>query len=397
MKKIFSYKYLTSLFFLVLLVITLIASCLQYGKSVIYQVKRLLRGYGFSATELLSDYNYQLPGKSIYITLNGGLQRLTGHRLVNERYLMDNGHLTYVIPETDVTAMAENTVAFHDALEKMGIPFGYVSTLFKVDGDDQQLPQGVTDYADQNTNAFLSILKENGVNVLDLRQKEKEQGLNHYDLFYRTDHHWKAETGFWAYTQVVDWLEAQNSSFAVDPVLTNQSSYDHTVYENIFCGSAARRVGPLYAGLDDITVITPKFDTYLNVDVPLTDLHREGSYDDTLLFRDHLSGKNMMQNSAYCVYLNEDYAQMIISNQSRTLDLQSQSTPKKLLILKDSTALVVAPFLALSYDEVHLLDLRAFQGDVLSYVEDYQPDMVLIMYNPGALEQHNANMFDFLE
>ena len=57
---------------------------------------------------------------------------------------------------------------------------------------------------------------------------------------------------------------------------------------------------------------------------------------------------------------------------------------------------MVAPFLSLGYDSVRLLDLRLFWGDLMTYIEDYEPDLVLAVYNPGAYEDNNWEMFDFL-
>jgi LmbE family N-acetylglucosaminyl deacetylase len=77
------------------------------------------------------------------------------------------------------------------------------------------------------------------------------------------------------------------------------------------------------------------------------------------------------------------------------MEMQPQSRPKKLLILKDSNSLVVAPFLALSYDEICLVDLRLLGRSLMEYIREYQPDMVLTIYNPGAMEEHNRSMFQY--
>lgn len=394
MKKILSLKYLTSACFLALLGIMLAGSLRPVYYEAYHQLQNLRSGNGISLSEVETTYNDALPGKQLYITLNGGFRRLLGQRHVNERYRLDNGHLAYVVPEMDVAPLAENTVAFRDALEEMGIPYGYVNTLFKLDPQDKQLPVGIEDYSEKNTDQFLTLLKEQGVTTLDLRQREQEQGLDHYSLYFVTDHHWTAEAGFWGYTQVADWLESLDSSFAVDPAFTELSNYDQRVYEDIFCGSAARRVGPLYAGLDDLTVITPTFDTALTY--AEKDQLRQGSYGETLLFFKHLTKENMLENSVYSVYMGEDKPEIRISNQSRQQDLSLQSTPKRLLILKDSSALVMVPYLALSYDEIAVIDLRLFEESLMDYIAQYQPDMVLTVYNPGAFELHNSIMFNFI-
>ena len=32
----------------------------------------------------------------------------------------------------------------------------------------------------------------------------------------------------------------------------------------------------------------------------------------------------------------------------------------------------------------------------MDYIHSYRPDLVLVLYNPGALEDNNWMMFDFL-
>ena len=69
---------------------------------------------------------------------------------------------------------------------------------------------------------------------------------------------------------------------------------------------------------------------------------------------------------------------------------------KRLLVLQDSFSLVVIPFLSLGYEQVDYLDLRLWGGDLLGYMDETRPDAVLILYNPGALEDNNTVMFEFL-
>lgn len=395
MKKILSLKYLTSLCFMLFLGGMFAESLRPCFYTAYEQLQSVRSGNGLSPARVESSYNEALPGKSQYITMNGGFQRLMGKRYVNERYCLDNGHLTYVIPETDVTALAENTIALKQKLEEAGIPFLYVNSLFKIDAADKQLPVGVEDYANENADRFLERLREKNVPTLDLRRRVKEQQLDHYSLFYRTDHHWTAEAGFWAFRELVTELEKMDPSLAVDPEVLDPENYTYTVYEEIFCGSAARRIGPLYAGLDNLTVIAPKFDTRLCLDGPDFEIYRQGTYEETILFPERLTRENMMTNSAYTVYLGEDYPRLYLTNDSCRQGLEVQSTPKKLLVLKDSSISVVAPYLTLGYDEVCLLDLRLFSGDMVQFAKEYGADMVLVFYNPGALESGNHMMFNF--
>lgn len=395
MKKYLSTKNLTALCFLLLLAGMFLQGLrtLYYGSYQFLSTWRESHVLDISGLEYL--YNDGLPYKEYFLDFNGGFQRLIGSRCVNDRYRLDNGQLTYVIPETEVDWKGENVTAFQQALEDLEIPFVYINTPFKIDPTDKQLPYGVEDYSNENADAFLAVLAENDVPYLDLRVLEKEQNLDHYAMYYPTDHHWTAETGFWAYQQIVNYLTTVDESFAVDPVLTDADSYDHTVYPDIYLGSAGRRVGRLYAGLDDLTLIEPKFDTSLRLEAPHSNLVRQGSYSETVLFPEVLTTGGDYDVSRYDVYSGGDRALTYFTNFSREENLTVQSQPKRLLILKDSNISVVAPYLALSYDEMCLLDLREYRQNVVDFAKEYQPDIVMILYNPGALESNNDKMFDF--
>lgn len=395
MKQYLSTKNLTALCFLLLLAVMLGMSVrtLYYGAYQTVATWRDNHTLDISGLEYL--YNDGLPYKEYLLDLNGGFQRLIGARCVNDRYRLDNGQLTYIIPETEVEWKAENVADFQKDLEELDIPFVYVNTPFKIDPDDKQLPYGVEDYSNENADAFLAILEEKNVPYLDLRVLEKEQNLDHYAMYYVTDHHWTAEMGFWAYQQIVNYLTTVDENFAVDPVLTAQESYERTIYPEIFLGSAGRRVGRLYAGMDDLTLFEPKFDTSLQLEAPETHMVRQGNFSESILFPEILTSGSDYDVSRYDVYCGGDRALTYFTNDSRQENYSVQSQSKRLLIVKDSYSSVVAPFLALSYDEVCLLDLREYRQNVVEFAKEYQPDMVMILYNPGALEDTNTMMYDF--
>ena len=389
MKKLFSIRYLTAWGFVLFLALFFVLSLRPFGQSL-----RLLRGGGPARVE--AAYQEGLPAKTAFVTLNGGFRRLLGQRVVNGRYRLDNGQLTYIIPELDMSGIAANTAAFARALEEEGVPFLYVNTLFKQEEDDKQLPVGVEDYSNENADRFLAALRENGVPALDLRERERAEGLDHYSLFYPSDHHWTAETGFWAFREICAALEARDASFAADERILDAENYEFRTLRDCYLGSHGRRVGPLYAGFDDLTVITPRFETSLSFLETDTGQGRSGSFTEALLFPEKLEARDPFAVSRYDVYLGGEYAELRLENASRAAGLPVRSTAKRILLLKDSYSLVVAPFLALAYDSVHCLDLRLWGGDLMALIRDWRPDLVLVLYNPGALEDNNWQMFDFI-
>ena len=75
-----------------------------------------------------------------------------------------------------------------------------------------------------------------------------------------------------------------------------------------------------------------------------------------------------------------------------TIESENAKSDKSLLVIKDSYAHSLVPFLAKEYSKVTMLDLRYINVDFQMYVplEDY--DQVLFMYNVITLSE-DSNIF----
>lgn len=102
MKKLFSMRNLTALLFLLFLALFFLLSLKPFLRESYFAIV----GSGGTA-QAESRFNEFLPGKSFWVNLNGGVHKLLGSREVNERYLMDNGQMTYIIPELDMGRIAK--------------------------------------------------------------------------------------------------------------------------------------------------------------------------------------------------------------------------------------------------------------------------------------------------
>lgn len=396
MKKLLQTKYLTTILFLLLLAVVFLYSFSPFLYGCRVAAWNLLHKHTLDLSVVEEHYHDGFAGKDLFVTVNGGFQRLMGAREINQRYRLENGQTTYVIGEYDMSGIAENTIQFRNALQELDIPMVYVNAPFKISEADKQLPPGIEDHSNENANRFLRYLEEAGIPTLDLRQNIAQEGLDHYSLFYPSDHHWKAETGFWATGKIISYITGLDESFAVDSRIFDLSHYDQTVCEDVFLGSSGRRIGPLYTGFDDITLITPRFETQLSFTVEADNIHRQGDFPSAFFFMEKLNHADMFESNAYNVYCGNDYGLLTVRNFSREQNLQPECTGKKLLLVKDSFSSVVIPFLSLAYEEVHVVDLRLLEGDLMEHIRGYQPDLVMVLYNPGAYENNNLNMFDFL-
>lgn len=396
MKKLLQTKYITTIAFLLLLAVVYLLSLSPFLYGCRVAAWNLLYKHTLDLSVVEEYYHDGFVPKDLFVTFNGGFQRLMGAREINERYRLDNGQTTYIIDEYDMSGIAGNTVLFYSALQELDIPMVYVNTPFKINEFDKQLPAGVEDHSNENANRFLAHLNEAGVPTFDLRQAIAKEGLDHYSLFYPSDHHWTAETGFWATGKITEYLAGLDDSFRVDSRVFDLTNYEKTLCKDVFLGSAGRRVGPLYTGFDDITLIEPRFDTRFSFRVEADNIARDGAFGDTFFFMEELTPEDIFESNAYYVYCGNDYGLLTVRNFSREDGLDVACTPRKLLLIKDSFSSVVIPFLSLAYEEVHVVDLRLLQGDLMAHIQSYQPDLVMVLYNPGAYENNNLNMFEFL-
>ncbi|UQT49037.1 hypothetical protein M5E87_03115 [Flavonifractor plautii] len=128
----------------------------------------------------------------------------------------------------------------------------------------------------------------------------EENGI-YSNWFFRTDHHWKPEAAFFAWQALTDELEGRYG-LAADPALTDPANWDTRVLEHFFLGSQGKRVGSLYAGADDITLYTPKFDSELTYSCPAYGFTRTGPFETSVCFPERVAQQDWFNGNPYTYY-----------------------------------------------------------------------------------------------
>lgn len=134
---------------------------------------------------------------------------------------LPDGQLTSYIEQRDINGAADSTISFANYCSENGIDFIYAQAPYKISKTQDKAISGVVDFSNQNADALIERLRQENIDVYDFRDQIDAEGLNHHSLFYRTDHHWRAETGLWASRHILEHLSRQYG-YAVDPSLLNQ-------------------------------------------------------------------------------------------------------------------------------------------------------------------------------
>ena len=258
-------------------------------------------------------------------------------------------------------------------VEDKGIDFLYFYTPSKLCAVDPQLPYGVVTYTNDNIDAYLNALDYYGIDYVDLRKMIHDDGLDHYSLFFKTDHHWTVESGLWCASEIAKLLNEQYGY----PLSGNYDleNYELITYEGAEFGSQGEGVTRFVADPEDFSIPIPKFETNYRIEVPNKGVDVSGAMSD--IFIDHEGIKEMGENdggSAYelLMYGNVPYAKIT--------NLDNPNGPKVFMI-KDSFSIAVVPYLASSCSELVMVDTRIengnFTGSIINCINESNPDIVL--------------------
>ncbi len=335
------------------------------------------------------------------IQLFGLYQDQTGRTVVEDpaeaQYAvvkLPDGSLTFTGDgDPDPQAQAAELKRLQLALAERDVPLLYLQAPSKLEPGKDVLPTGVTDTSNACADALLSALEDKGVDYLDFRQTLKNAGGTWTDWFYKTDHHWTQAAAFRAFRDLCEKLEDYDQTLSVSwgtkrrrihipERYTDPESYTSATLPDFFLGSQGTRVGSLYAGTDDFVLHTPQFPTLMHYSAG-SDGERWGDAAETVIFPQRVERREWFDATPYTYYAGGDYAVSYLTN------FYNPEGPR-ILLIRDSFAGAMTPYLATISSQLTTVDPRYFSGDLLSYVDWLHPDVVLVLYSSGMVrsEEH---------
>ena len=299
--------------------------------------------------------------------LNGRVRIALGQRVSNEVIRLRNGYLTVEVPAVDPAILAQeaaNTAAFAAGLSERGIPMLYVCPPEKVEEHDPYLPAGVTDHGDENVRIFFDALSAYDVSYLNMNALLREEGRSRYDFFYRTDHHWNAQGGFYAFQKIAEWLD-EEAGIPVDPLVTDPASYETVVFPEAFLGSRGARVGASFGGVDDFSYLSPRFETAVfNMAEQKT-----GRFDEMFLNLSYAEGAH----AAPYVYGN------VFGHSLQNFENMLTESDATILVVMDSFGACVNPYLSLAVKKMYCVAAYTPQDVTPELIERIRPDAVIVI------------------
>lgn len=215
---------------------------------------------------------------------------------------------------------------------------------------EDNLPDYISAEREKETFDLLSASLEKGggyIGLLHLFDSHKKE-----PVYFKTDHHWTQYGAYLAYAEMMHSYglkPVELTKFAVD----NRENFQGTHYSKFRGGIVDGETFTFYQN--------PKENVIVNYVA-------ENRDEESLLFP-----KNLNTRDKYKVYLDGNYPLMTIRN-------REIKDGEKILVLKDSYANAMVPFLVESFQEVHLMDLRYYNLSLQDYMEKEGFDKVILLY-----------------
>ena len=310
-----------------------------------------------SIESYLSDH---FPGRELWVGANAYLENAEG-RGATEDIVRGTDDWLFTAPVSDDReTLWDNMQAITTFAEKQSVPVSMMAVPSAGAVVSDKLPALHMPYPDADLLEEARRIAGNTLHWVDLYTDfcSAEQPER---LYYRTDHHWTSEGAYRAYCLLME--ELGQSSVPRDDFTVEQiSGFYGTSYSKSGLWLTEPDTLELWTG-SDIQAVTTVYDA--NRADPVT---REGMF-----FREYLEDADK-----YPVFLGGNHARVHIETNA--------DSGKRLLVIKDSYAHALAPFLAEEYSTIDLIDLRYFkQQTISSWLEENPADEILLVYGLSSL------------
>ncbi len=315
----------------------------------------------------LEDYlRDQVCFRDGWITVKTGIQKACGDTDIGGAYVGKDGYdFEKITPEDvdekqvdrNIKAVEDYFMTASETIDKQKLSFLLVPTSGLV--MQEKLPKNArlfdqAKYIDQVQKAMKDY------NFVDVR----DTLMDHNDeyIYYKTDHHWTSAGACLAYDV---WSERTGGEAETEDGLVKN------VVSDKFRGSLYSKILDADSAYDEIwTYGLQKDDAFGSKDCTVTIDEKQqldSIYDDEML----------QKKDKYAYFLSGNYGQVHIQNQKAA----SKAKGKNILIIKDSFANSFVPFVTQDYENIYMVDLRYYNGDMKSYLQEYNITDVLVLYN----------------
>ena len=292
--------------------------------------------------------------------------------------------LPYSESSEDISYARSQISALNDYCTENGKNFLYVILPAKPEYDSDVSEYGVDCHRNETADRLSSELHDGGIPVLNLRDAFRSTE-DYYSYFYKTDHHWTADAGLMAAQRMTSYLDSM-FSIGLDTSRIQTDLMERTVLPSSWIGETGRKTRGIFGETDDLVIVKPSYTSSLQMYNAEHFETREGDFD-IFLYEWVLNQENphLYGRTLYNYYMGDNSSPITITNNG--------VSDGNILIVKDSFINVVAPFVALTSNQLTLWDMRSDTG-LIDYLDSHPDiDTVIVAYSIDFSASHEMNQF----
>lgn len=293
--------------------------------------------WGEDVETYLADH---IPGRDFFVGLNAYFELLTGRQAGDDIWLKE-GKLVERPVDADSAAIQANL----DTINRFAVAVGQNVDLMLVPSAGWAM--GLEEYRDAELiqQACSQAKTVSPLSLYPLFEGKPE-------LYYDTDHHWNSAG---AYTAYQFYMEAKGRSFRAEQDFQKEwcGTFHGSTYSRSALWLTPAEDLELWLGSDGITV---------------TNGESEGIHDGVFYW------ERLEEADKYTVFLDGNHSIVRIHN---------PNAEGKLLVIRDSYSNSLGCFLAESYEEVVLVDLRYYKQPISQLAAEEDFDDILVCYSLG--------------
>lgn len=294
--------------------------------------------------------------RNFWLKLNSTVQLSTGKTENNGVYIGKDGYLfeKFEYTKNEEKNLQKAVQVINDFANKTNTPTYFLLAPNSIYINRDKLPNNV-EVANQEE-IIKQVYSNCNENVKTINMINTLEANKNLQLYYKTDHHM---TSIGTYLLYKEFCNTANIEAIPLTKLTKE------VVSTEFLGTFDSKAQVLNQEADKIIIYTND----LNQNV-------EGNYD----------GKeyNSIFNSEY-LDKKDKYSYFLNGNNAKVVIKTKVDNNKKLLVIKDSYAHILAQFLCQNYEEIHFIDPRYYNLPLSDYITENDITETLFLYNVSNL------------
>lgn len=295
--------------------------------------------------------------RDIWLKIKSKQETILGKTENNNVYIGKEGYLfeKFEYGEDEQKNLDITSQIVNKFVNNVNVPVYFLLAPNSIYINKDKLPEYVEAYNQENIiNSFYANLNEKiqTINVVPVLRENK----NAY-LYFKTDHHITSNGAYLLYKEFNNIKGINTKSL---------EEYNQKIVAKSFLGTFDSKAQITNQEPDEIVIYQNENNTNL----------KEVVYDNEIT-KSIYNEKYLNEKDKYSYFLN--------GNNSKVIVKTNVDNEKKLLIIKDSYAHIMAQFLCNDYEEIHFIDPRYYKISLSEYIKENKIDEVLFLYNVSNL------------